>query len=87
MEMKVGIIYNGRMVNTSGSSTLHNRHAAGYAVVEETEMVAVCDSVVERRKAFQKRWNVPRGYADYCELIDVEKTRYPQYYNPTGAAR
>jgi predicted dehydrogenase len=48
-------------------------HAAGYAVVEETEIVAACDIHEGRLKAFVERWNVPRGYTDYRELIDVEK--------------
>jgi hypothetical protein len=31
----------------------------GYAVIDETEMVAACDVVEEKLAAFQKRWNVP----------------------------
>ena len=87
MKLKVGIIGCGRMANTiedeqtarrergphRGGLVLPYCHAGGYAVVEDTEMVAACDIVEEKRKAFQERWNVPRGYADHRELIDVEK--------------
>lgn len=87
MTLKVGIIGCGRMANTIEDEQIARRaqgpyrsglvlpycHAGGYAVVEETEMVAACDIVEEKRKAFQERWNVPRGYADHRELIDVEK--------------
>ena len=87
MKLKVGIIGCGRMANTIEDEQIARRqqgtqrgglvlpycHAGGYAVVEETEMVAACDVVEEKRKAFQQRWNVPRGYTDHRELIDVEK--------------
>ena len=87
MKLKVGIIGCGRMANTIEDEQIAKRkqgpyrsglvlpycHAGGYAVVEETEMVAACDIVEEKREAFQERWNVPRGYTDYRELIDVEK--------------
>ena len=87
MTLKVGIIGCGRMANTIEDEQIARRkqgthrgglvlpycHAGGYAVVEETEMVAACDIVEEKREAFQQRWNVPRGYADHRELIDVEK--------------
>ena len=87
MKLKVGIIGCGRMANTIEDEQIAKRkqgpyrsglvlpycHAGGYAVVGETEMVAACDIMDEKRKAFQQRWNVPRGYADYRELIDVEK--------------
>ena len=76
MTLKVGIIGCGRMANTIEDEQIAKRkqgpyrsglvlpycHAGGYAVVEETEMVAACDIVEEKRKAFQERWNVPRGY-------------------------
>lgn len=82
MKFRVGIIGCGRMAGTiddemqpshRGGLVLPYSHAAAYAIVEETEMVAACDIVPERLRAFQERWNVPRGYADFRELIDREK--------------
>ncbi|MCZ6679605.1 MAG: Gfo/Idh/MocA family oxidoreductase [Candidatus Poribacteria bacterium] len=87
MKLKVGIIGCGRMANTIEDEQIARRkqgpyrsglilpycHAGGYAVVEETEMVAACDVVEDKLKAFQQRWNVPRGYTDYRELIDREQ--------------
>ena len=47
--------------------------AGTYAIVEETEMVTACDIVPEKLETFQRRWEVPRGYTDFRELIDTEK--------------
>ncbi|MCZ6634226.1 MAG: Gfo/Idh/MocA family oxidoreductase [bacterium] len=82
MSLKVGIIGCGRMASTIEDEVQGRRlgglivpycHAGGYQVVEETEMVAACDIDTEKLKAFQDRWDVPRGYTDFRELIDVEK--------------
>lgn len=84
---RVGVIGCGRMASTiedeqiarrkerpyRGGLVLPYSHAAGYAVVEETEIVAACDIHSGRLNAFMERWNVPKGYTDYRELIDVEK--------------
>jgi len=79
---RVGVIGCGRMASTiedevqgprRGGLVLPYCHAGGYAIVEETEMVAACDIDEGRLKAFMERWNVPKGYSDYRELIDVEK--------------
>jgi predicted dehydrogenase len=48
-------------------------HAGGYVEVEETEMVAACDIAEDKLNAFTERWNVPRGYTDFHQLIDEEK--------------
>ena len=84
---RVGVIGCGRMASTiedeqiarrkerpyRGGLVLPYSHAAGYAAVEETEIVAACDIHSGRLKAFMERWNVPKGYTDYRELVDVEK--------------
>ena len=81
MTYRVGIIGCGRMSSTiedevqgarRGGLVLPYCHAGGYQAVESTEMVAACDVVEEKLTTFQKRWNVPRGYADFRELIDAE---------------
>lgn len=82
MAFRVGIIGCGRMASTiedevqgtrRGGMVLPYCHAGGFLKVPDTEMVAACDIVEEKRVAFQERWNVSRGYSDYRELIDNEK--------------
>lgn len=48
-------------------------HAAGYAAVEGTELVAVSDVVQEKVEAAQKRYSVSHGYTDYREMIEKEQ--------------
>ena len=81
----VGIIGCGRMADTIEDEQLARRqerpyrgglmlpysHAAGYAAVDETEVVAACDVDAARLQAFAERWPV-RTYADYREMIDGE---------------
>ncbi len=82
MTFRIGIIGCGRIASTiddelqgprRGGIVLPLCHAGGYALVEETEMVAACDIVEEKLRAFQERWGVSRGYLDFRELIDVEQ--------------
>ncbi|HIA68049.1 TPA: Gfo/Idh/MocA family oxidoreductase [Candidatus Poribacteria bacterium] len=82
MRFRVGIIGCGRMANTiedevqgprRGGLILPYCHAGGYVEVEETEMVAACDIAEDKLNAFTERWNVPRGYTDFHQLIDEEK--------------
>ena len=87
MTLRVGVIGCGRMANTIEDEQIAKRkqglyrggivlpycHAGGYVIVEETEIVAACDIVEEKLKAFCERWNVPRSYSDFRELIDKEK--------------
>ena len=82
MKYRVGVIGCGRIASTiddelrkprRGGIVLPLSHAGGFDAVEETTMVAACDVAEERLKAFCERWNVPQGYADFRELIDVEK--------------
>ena len=82
MSLRVGIIGCGRMASTiedevqgirRGGLALPYCHAGAYAIVEETEMIAACDIIPEKLDTFQRRWEVPRGYTDFRELIDIEK--------------
>ena len=82
MKFRVGIIGCGRMASTiedevqglqRGGLILPYCHAGGYIEVEETEMVAACDIAEDKLNAFTERWNVPRGYNDFRQLIDEEK--------------
>jgi predicted dehydrogenase len=82
MRFRVGIIGCGRIASTiddelqgerRGGIVLPLCHAGGYALVDETEIVAACDTVEEKLQTFQQRWDVPRGYTDFRELIDGEQ--------------
>ena len=82
MRFRVGIIGCGRMASTiedevqgprRGGLILPYCHAGGYMEVEETEMVAACDIAEDKLDTFMERWNVPRGYHDFRQLIDKEK--------------
>ena len=48
-------------------------HAACYREVGGVEIVAACDEVEEQCKTFCKRWDVPRYYLDYREMIEEQK--------------
>ena len=48
-------------------------HAAGYAAVESTVLVAVSDTVIKKAEAAAERYNVPHVYADYREMIETEQ--------------
>ena len=82
MTYTVGIIGCGRIANTiddelqgprRGGIVLPLGHVGGYKLVEETEVVAACDVVEDKLDTFCERWNVPRKYTDFRELIDVEQ--------------
>ena len=82
---RVGIIGCGRMANTIEDEQIARRkerpnrsglelpysHAAGYAAVEETQVVAACDIDASRLQAFVDRWKV-RAYEDYREMVELE---------------
>ena len=81
-KLKVGVVGCGRMTSTIedevkgrrlGGIRLPHSHASGYKAVDEVEMVAACDVVEDKLKEFQERWDVPRGYTNFREMIDVEK--------------
>ena len=82
MKLRVGVIGCGRIASTiddelqkprRGGIILPLCHAGGYALVEQCEIVAACDIVESKLKAFCERWHVPRGYSDFRQLIDLEK--------------
>ena len=86
MAFRVGVIGCGRMANTIEDEQIERRkqrpyrgglwlpysHAAGYAAVEETKIVAACDIDEGKLAAFVERWNVPKAYTDYREMIENE---------------
>lgn len=48
-------------------------HAAAAVACERTELVAVADVVPEKAEAIRQRYNVPRAYTDYREMIERER--------------
>ena len=84
-KLRVAIISAGRMTSTiddeitsmdrwpSLKQQLPYSHAPCYKMVDEVEMVAVSDLFEEKCKTFCKRWNVPRYYLDYKEMIEKEE--------------
>ena len=48
-------------------------HAPCYKSFDEVEMVAVCDLIEEKCKEFCRRWDVPRYYLDYREMIEKQR--------------
>ena len=84
--LRTAIISAGRMASTiddeitsmdtwpSLKQQLPYSHAPCYKEFpDEIEMVAVCDLVEEKCKTFCERWDVPRYYLDYREMIEKEK--------------
>ncbi len=85
-KFKVAVISAGRMASSiddeirdqetfpSLKQQLPYSHAPTYKTFpDDVEMVAVCDLIEEKAKAFRKRWDVPRHYADYREMVNREK--------------
>ena len=71
---RMGVTIDDEVRNRPNSSLyLPYSHAAGYAAVEETDLVAVADIIPEKVKEAQRRYNVPRGYTDWKEMILKEK--------------
>ncbi|RKU08781.1 hypothetical protein C6502_14505 [Candidatus Poribacteria bacterium] len=48
-------------------------HAAGYTAYERTTIVAASDVVAEKAEYVCSKWNIPKQYADYREMIEKEK--------------
>ncbi|MFC1717917.1 Gfo/Idh/MocA family protein [Candidatus Poribacteria bacterium] len=48
-------------------------HAAGYTACERTTIVAAADIVEEKAKYVCSKWDIPKLYTDYREMIEKEK--------------
>jgi len=73
---KVGVIGCGRIASLMEQDEHRDKpttHAGCYDVVDRTQIVAAADSYEERLKAFGRRWNVPRLYSSYEEMMDSEE--------------
>ena len=63
----------GATIDDEVNDNLPFSHAAGYAAVENVDLVAVSDSITEKVETIQKRYNVPEGYTNYHEMIEREQ--------------
>ncbi len=83
--LRVAIISAGRMASTiddeieasdgwpSLKLQLPYSHAPCYKKFDSIEIVAVCDLIEEKCKEFCHRWDVPKYYLDYREMIEQEQ--------------
>ena len=96
-KFRVAIISAGRMASTiddeivsmdtwpSLKQQLPYSHAPCYREFpDEIQMVAVCDLAEEKCKTFCERWDVPRYYLDYREMIEKEKPDIVSIATPAG---
>ena len=79
-QYRVCIVGCGRMGGTIDEEVQGGRHralpyshAAGYTAYERTTIVAASDVVEEKAKYVCEKWNIPKRYADYREIIEKEK--------------
>ena len=64
-KIKIGII---------GTGGISHVHIAGYQrLTDKVEVAAVCDLNEERVKEYAKKYNVPKYYLDYNEMLAAEK--------------
>ena len=78
--LSVAIIGCGRMGTTIDDEIaghpLHGKtpysHAACYAAVEDTEMIACSDVVEEKVERTKLRYGIPNGYSEYREMVEKE---------------
>ena len=79
-QYRVCIIGCGRMGGTideevkgSKHGSLPYSHAAGYTSYPRTTVVAVADVLEEKAQYVCSKWNIPKYYLDYREMIEEEK--------------
>lgn len=59
-------------VEEKPNTVLPFSHAGGYAECDRVELVAAADIDEEQLRTARERYDIPRGYADYREMIDEE---------------
>lgn len=52
-----------------GCGSFSDKHLSAMQRIDEIEVVAVCDNVIDLAKAQAEKYNIPSYYADYKELI------------------
>ena len=79
-QYRVCIVGCGRMGGTideevkgSKHGSLPYSHAAGYTSYPRTTVVAAADVLEEKAQYVCSKWNIPKYYLDYREMIEEEK--------------
>ena len=79
-QYRVCIVGCGRMggtideeVRATPHGALPYSHAAGYTAFERTDLVAAADVVEEKAQYVCNKWDIPKYYLDYREMIVAEK--------------
>ncbi|NOZ20117.1 MAG: Gfo/Idh/MocA family oxidoreductase [Planctomycetes bacterium] len=79
MALRVAMVGCGRMAGFIDREVEHYpaiklpySHGAAFDACPETEMVACCARRQESVDRFRKKWNVPKGYLDWREMIEKE---------------
>jgi len=60
-------------VGIIGTGSMANAHAQNYAAMKGVRIVACCDIDPGRARAFARKWNVPRTYGDFTEMLATEE--------------
>jgi predicted dehydrogenase len=96
-KLRVVLISAGRMASTiddeirdsdvwpSLKRQLPYSHAPCYKTFDEVEIVAVSDLIEAKCRAFCQRWDVPRYYLDYREMIEAEQPDLVSIATPAGS--
>jgi predicted dehydrogenase len=89
--LRAAIIGCGRMGSTIddelprySSNTSPFSHAARYAAVPDTVLVAACDPVPEKLRIFGERWGITALYADAAEMMRQEQPDLVSICTNTG---
>jgi predicted dehydrogenase len=56
-----------------GNGSISHVHMAAYRKLSNVEVVANCDINEERAKEFSQKYNIPRYYTDYNEMLEKEE--------------
>lgn len=74
-QLRVGIIGCGRPGGSEGATGtgIANDHGRAYIAVPETNLVALCDVVLDHARSFQERHAGDALYTDYVEMLEKEK--------------
>ena len=79
MSYRVAIIGCGRMASTidderpAGWPHAPSTHAGAFKQLEQTPVIAGVNRGPKGLQAFQRRWGVTNGYADYRQMLEAEQ--------------
>jgi len=73
MSLMIGLGDRPLTVAVAGAGYISQFHLAGWKDLPQVEVVAVCDSVIEKARGRAERFGVPRVYADFSEMLERER--------------